>query len=121
MLAKVMGAMMGTPAPCTFSGSLSATAVAGTATSSAVTVTVPVGNSGVINISYVDMGTILDHQYKKNSGAFTSFASGESPSFANGDTLTLRTTGDNGGESVTYTLQDNTRQITIQSPVHTGA
>ena len=76
--------------------------------------TVPPGNSGVINFNnFSYSGTLTDQQYSKNGGAFATIAGGSAVTFANGDTLAVRGTGMTAGESWTFTLQDNTRQANI--------
>lgn len=113
--------VMGGIAPCKITGSLDVTALAGTATSSAVTINVPGGNSGQIRINFSDFGTVLFAQFKQNAAAFSNFSDGDTITFANNDTLTLRTTGDNAGESRTYTLTDVQTNRVIATAVHTGA
>lgn len=110
-------------APITLSGSLDATAVAGVATSSTRTVTVPAGNSGGITFdSFVDVGTITNIQYSKNGGAFTTFVSSDTITFADGDTLAIRTNGNGAGESRQFRAADSTTgSTTIGTYTHTGA
>lgn len=117
----MIASMMKIIAPCTLSGTLDATAVAGDAESASITVTVPIGNSGQITFNFVDTGTITTHQYKKNADAYAGLTDGAIVTFANGDTLRLKTTGNGAGESVAFTLTDATRGSVIQSPTHTGA
>jgi len=112
--------VMGGIAPCKITGSLDATAVAGTATSAAVTINVPGGNSGQIRINFSDIGTVLFAQFKQNAAAFSAFSDGDIIGFANNDALILRTTGDNPGESRTYTLTDVTTGKVIATVFHAG-
>lgn len=106
----------------TLSGSLDATAAAGVATSTTRTVSVPAGNSGQITFStFIDVGTISNIQYSKNAGAFTTFVENDVITFADGDTLAIRTNGNGAGESRTFTLTDQTTGRTIGTYVHTGA
>lgn len=120
MISHFVGALGGT-APCRLSGSLDATAVAGTATSSTRTVTVPVGNSGQIKISnFVDVGTVLLAQHNLNGAGFSTFTDPTTFTFTDGQTTALQTTGDNAGESRTYTLTDVTTGKLIATVVHTG-
>lgn len=107
---------------CSLSGTLDATAVAGVATSTTRTITVPVGNSGNIRFEdYVDVGTVTASQTSKNGGAFTGASDPTTITFANGDTLAFRTNGNNAGESRTFTLIDDTTSQIIGTYVHTGA
>ena len=108
-------------APCSLSGSLNATAVAGTATSATRTVTVPVGNSGEIRISdFVDVGTINFAQHNLNGAGFSTFSDPTTFTFTNGQTTALQTTGNGAGESRTYRLTDVTTGKVIATVVHTG-
>lgn len=108
--------------PITLGGaSLDATASGGTATSPGLTiVNVPFGNSGQLAISFVDVGTVLAAQYNKSGAGFVPFSSGDTITFANGDSLLLRTTGDNAGESRTYTLTDVTKSRVVATALHFG-
>lgn len=120
MFAGVIG-VVGGVAPCSLSGSLDATAVAGTATSATRTVTVPVGNSGQIRIgSFVDVGTVLLAQHNLNGAGFSTFTDPTAFTFTNDQSTALQTTGDNAGESRTYTLTDVTTGRVIATVVHTG-
>lgn len=113
---KLAFAALSVPSPCTLSATLTKTAApsGGAVTSDTVTVTVPAGNSGVLNfISYSYSGTVSDTQYSKNGGAFTSVVEGSGITFTNGDTLAVRGTGMTAGESWTFTLQDNTRLTNV--------
>lgn len=113
---------VGTPAPCSVSGSFAATASAGTATSATRGITVPGGNSGRIRMDYVDVGTITATQVNLNGAGFSgSYSSGTIFAFTDEDTFAIRTTGDNAGESRTYTLTDADTGVVIANAVHTGA
>ncbi len=117
-----LAAVLSVPSPIQFDGGFDATASSGTATSSTRTITVPAGNSGQVQFdSFVDVGTILSIQYSKNGGAFTAFVENDIITFANGDTLAIRTTGNGAGESRTFRLFDVTRGVAIGTYVHTGA
>lgn len=119
--AGLFAGVAGGPARITITGSLSATALAGVATSAAVSLTIQTGSSGQIAISFSDVGTVLGARYSKNGGAFTAFADGDFLTFANGDTLALRTNGCDPGESRTYTLTDVTAGgSVIATAVHSG-
>lgn len=120
---NVIAAVLGGVRAITFSGSLDATGVAGVATSTTRTVTVPPGNSGVINFNtYVDAGTITNTQYSRNGGAFTTIADGiDTAAFTDGDTIAVRTNGNGVGEQRVMTLTDKTTSRTITTVYHTGA
>jgi hypothetical protein len=108
--------------PCSISGTLDATAVAGVSTSTTRTITVPVGNSGNIRFeNYVDVGVVLTSQTSKNGGAFTGASDPTTITFADGDTIAFRTNGNGAGESRTFTLTDDTTSQVIGTYVHTGA
>lgn len=116
------GTMTGSRPGITLSGTLNATAVAGTATSSTVTISVPPSNSGQIKFEVVaNVGTITNSLTSKNSAAFASLADPETITYANGDTLAYRTTGNGAGESRTFRLTDVDTGRFIGTYVHTGA
>lgn len=120
-LLSAIAQSMGT-SPCRLSGSLDATAVAGTATSSTITVTVPPGNNGQITIgNFIDVGTILLSAHDLNGAGFSNFTDPTIFTFTDGQTTALRTTGDGAGESRTYTLTDVTTGKVIATAVHVGA
>lgn len=101
--------------------SLDATASGGTATSPGATVVnVPVANSGQIRITWVDVGTVLFAQCNKNGAGFSNFSDGDTITFADGNSILLRTTGLNVGESRTYTLTDATTGKAIATVFHPG-
>lgn len=117
-----LAAVLSVPAPISFDGGFDATASSGTATSSTRTITVPAGNSGQVEFgTFIDVGTILSIQYSKNGGAFTAIVENDILTFANGDTLAIRTTGNGAGESRTFTMRDVTRGAAIGTYVQTGA
>lgn len=120
LLAAIATSMAALP-PCTLSGSLAATAVAGTATSATVTVTVPAGNPGEIRFSFVDVGTVLAARHNLNGAGFSSFTDPTTFTFTNGQTTALQTAADNAGESRTYTLTDVASGKVIATAEHTGA
>lgn len=116
MSGGVIAALAGVVNVCSLSGTLTKTAApsGGVVTSDTVTVRVPNGNSGVLNFtSFSFSGTVGSTDYSKNGGAFTSTTEGGSVTFANGDTLAVRGTGMTAGESWTFTLQDNTKQVNL--------
>lgn len=100
-----------------FSGSFSKTAApsGGYVTSDTITLTVPGGNSGQIDLAGgIVVGTIGAVQYSKNGAAFTEWLG--TVTFANGDTVRIRAGGGGGsgmtsGESIEFTLTDVTRNI----------
>lgn len=118
----IMGAAVICGGPMAIIGSLDANGVAGVATSSPRSVSVPDGSNGTINFSnYIDTGTITNTQYKINSGSFTTIADGNSTTaFVNGDTITVRTNGNSAGEQRIMTLTDNTTGRVIATVIHTG-
>jgi hypothetical protein len=91
---------------CSLSGSLSATGSTATIVGTTRTWTVPVGNSGTITFNAVSTDGAGAVQYSKNGGAFTTITSGTNVTFANTDTLRMRTTSLNVGEGGTATLYD---------------
>lgn len=103
-------------APMSISGTLSATSLgATTVTSTTRTWTVPAGSSGVIRFESVTPpsgGSIL---YSKNGGAFTSFVTNDTVTFANGDTIALRATSGASGFTATATLRDLSSNTTFGS------
>ena len=107
----------------TFDGGFDATATAGTATSATRTITVPAGNSGQVQFSnFVDVGFVTTIEYSKNGGAFTAFFEDDTVTFANGDTLAIRTTGNGAGESRQFDMLDVTKaSALIGTYTHTGA
>ena len=108
-------------APCSLSGSLDATAVAGTSTSATRTVTVPVGNSGEISIgNFVDVGTVALARHNLNGEGFSNFSDPTTFTFTDGQSTALQTTNNDAGESRTYTLTDVTTGKVIATVVHTG-
>ena len=116
------GTLLSSRPNTTLSGTLNATAVAGTATSATVTVRVPPGNSGQIKFEVVaDAGTINNSLTSKNGAAFASVGDPETITYANGDTLAYRTTGNTAGESRTFRLTDVDTNRIIGAYVHTGA
>lgn len=115
-------AVMGGLKPCTLSGTLDATAVAGVSTSSTRTVTVPSGNTGELRFeNYVDTGTITSSQTSKNGGAFTGAIDPTTITFANGDTIAFRCNGNGAGESRVFRVIDVTTGRQVGSYTHTGA
>lgn len=108
--------------PITLSGSLDATAVAGTSNSATVTVTVPGGNSGKITFdSFVDVGTIGTSRYNKASAGLVTYTDPTTVTFVNGDSLLLQTNSNNAGESRTVRMVDFDTGTVIVSVLHTGA
>jgi hypothetical protein len=57
-------------------------------------------------------GSIL---YSKNGGAFTSFVTNDTVTFANGDTIALRATAGASGFTATATLRDLSSNTTFGS------
>lgn len=93
--------------PMSLSGSLSGTgstvAIAGTSR----TWTVPAENAGTIRFEGVTTDGAGAVEYSKNGGAFTAIVTNDEVTFANGDTLQMRTTGlISVGMSGTATLRD---------------
>lgn len=74
-------------------------------------------------MDYVDVGTITATQANINGAGFSgSYSSGSIFTFVDSDTFAIRTTGDNAGESRTYTFTDvDTGIILRASDAHTGA
>ena len=103
-------------APMSLSGSLSATSLgASTVTSATRTWTVPAGSSGVIRFESVTPPPSGVIQYSKNSGAFTSFVTNDTVTFANGDTIAIRATLSGGGFTATAILRDLSSNTTFGS------
>ena len=95
------------PSPITLSGSLSGTGSTSAIVGTSRTVTVPAGppaNSGVIRFNAVSTDGAGAVQYSKNGGAFTSLTTGNEVTFADTDTIQMRTTGLSVGQSGTATL-----------------
>lgn len=96
------------------SGSLSATSLgASTVTSTTRTWTVPAGSSGVIRFESVTPPPAGVIQYSKNGGAFISFVTNDTVTFANGDTIAIRATLSGGGFTATATLRDLSSSATF--------
>lgn len=102
--------------PCSLSGSLSASGATATVTGTSRTVTVPVGNSGVLVFANVDdsnpTGTLA---YSQNAGAWTAITEGLEVTFANSDTLQIRATGLTSPETCTFTLRDKYTATNIEA------
>jgi len=102
-----VGIAGGSALPMSLSGSLSATSLgASTVTSTTRTWTVPGNNSGVIRFESVTPPPSGVIQYSKNGGAFTSFVTNDTVTFAEGDTIAIRATLSGGGFTATATLRD---------------
>ena len=103
-------------APMSLSGSLSATSLgASTVTSTTRTWTVPAGSSGVIRFESVTPPPSGVIQYSKNGGAFTSFVTNDTVTFANGDTIAISATLSGGGFTATAILRDLSSNTTFGS------
>lgn len=91
----------------TLSGSLSASGSSATITGTARTVTVPVGNGGVLRFASLLVPDFTGvAQYKKNADAFATITSNLEVTFANGDTLQVRGATMASGDVVGATIQD---------------
>lgn len=101
----------------TLSGTLDAVDTDGLATSATRTVTVPVGNSGVMRFeNYVDVGTVTNTQYSRNGGAFTAITDGDTTvAFSDGDTIAVQTNSLGVGESRNFNVFDNTTSAIIEA------
>lgn len=110
----LLGALMGVfgLSACTFSGAFGATGSTTTITGTARTVTVPGGNSGVLNVaeSVIGAGGTLEHQI--NSGGWSAAAV---PALSNGQTLQFRMTGLAIGDGSTVSLTDATTGLPVTS------
>ena len=97
------------PTVCSLSGSLSGTGSTSAIVGTTRTWTVPAGppaNSGTIRFNAVSTDGAGAVQYSKNGGAFTTVTSGTEVVFADTDTIQMRTTSLDVGNSGTATLYD---------------
>ena len=74
--------------------------------SPARTLTVPGGNSGQVQIFLTDIGSGGLSNYKKNAGAFTFFSDGDIITFADADTLTLRSAASDSAGNMAFEMRD---------------
>lgn len=103
-----------TISPCTLSGSLSATGAGATVTSTSRNITVPSGNTGLINIASLVVGS-GSLEFSQNAGSFTLVAEGALTTVVNGDAMVFRGITMTAATSITFDIVDATTSTLIQS------
>ena len=111
MIASKFIAAIGALGSIAASSNWGVTSTASPATAPNRTLTVPVANPGNLRFDITSAPAAGTLEYRKNSGAYTSFSDEAVVNFANGDTLNFRLTG--ASDSANITIYDNTTGASV--------
>ncbi len=101
---------------CSISGSLAVSAAAPTPTSSTRTVTVPAGNSGKLDVTFLS-GVSGSLQWRKNAGTWDDMEITTQKTFANGDSIQVRGTGMASLDTSSFDIKDHDTSTALEGGV----